>query len=386
MLHKYIKFIFLISLFFIQGIISINAESAVTDIRWVTRNDAPISYIRTVLELTQSVKAQAEISKDGLNTTIIVKNTNFDKPQNSIKMDKHIIEKVDIKNANRDLLLTFKTPNSLEANDIKIFQLKKNEELKTPWRLVIDIPQKNVQPREHYFGKHKPDNKIVLDNSNKNDSKNKNSVKPKVEKNIPKIVNYRVKGGIKDKIIAIDPGHGGSDVGAIAKDGTYEKDITLPISMELKDLLEKAGAKVVMTRTTDVDVFGRGASDVDELQARADVGNINKADIFISVHINAFTNPNVGGISDYYYSKSPYDKKLAYTIQRHIGNKNGFKGDRGTNETAFYVLSHTLMPAVLVELGFMSNPQELQLLKTKKVQHEFAMLMFEGIKDYFEGV
>ena len=112
---------------------------------------------------------------------------------------------------------------------------------------------------------------------------------------------FRTSGGLSGKIITLDAGHGGSDPGAIGSDGTKEKNITLAITKAVKELLEKKGAKVYMTRTTDVDVYGPNASDADELQARVNVGEKYNSDLFVSLHINSSVNKNVGGFSTYYY-------------------------------------------------------------------------------------
>ncbi|MCI6407583.1 N-acetylmuramoyl-L-alanine amidase family protein, partial [Veillonella caviae] len=167
--------------------------------------------------------------------------------------------------------------------------------------------------------------------------------------------------------------------------GLMEKNVTLPISMKLKKALEAKGAKVNLTRTTDVDVYGPNASGPDELQARVDVGTANKSDIFISVHINSFSNPSVGGISTYYYDKTQYDTRLASRIQAKIADEAGFGGDRGIQPGNLYVLRRSLMPAVLVELGFISNPKEEALLKSDAVQQEFADEIADGIENYFRG-
>ena len=126
---------------------------------------------------------------------------------------------------------------------------------------------------------------------------------------------FRTSGGLSGKIITLDAGHGGSDPGAIGSDGTKEKNITLAITKAVKELLEKKGAKVYMTRTTDVDVYGPNASDADELQARVNVGEKYNSDLFVSLHINSSVNKNVGGFSTYYYPKTSNDLRIAKSIQ-----------------------------------------------------------------------
>ena len=111
------------------------------------------------------------------------------------------------------------------------------------------------------------------------------------------------------------------------------------------------------------------ASGVEELGARVNIANRNNSDVLVSVHINAFTNPSVGGIATYYYSKSGNDARLAQKVQTQIANTPGFNGDRGIQEGNLYVLRHSNMPAILVELGFISNltrNEHYNLLKHKK--------------------
>ena len=163
------------------------------------------------------------------------------------------------------------------------------------------------------------------------------------------------------------------------------KSATLPISKYLKSALEARGAKVFMTRTTDVDVYGPNASGVDELGARVNIANSHNSDAFVSVHINSFNNPSVGGIATYYYSKTGNDARLAQKVQNQIANVPGFNGDRGIQEGNLYVLRHTNMPAILVELGFISNPNEERALKSEQTEQDFANRIAAGIASYFGG-
>lgn len=216
--------------------------------------------------------------------------------------------------------------------------------------------------------------------------KNKNGSTTRVEDGITYIKGngkFEVDGGLKDKVIAIDPGHGGSDPGAIGAGGTQEKNITLPISKNLRDLLTKAGAKVYMTRTSDTDVDKPGASDKAELQARVNVAEKYNADAFISIHINSAANKSIGGLSSYYYPKTKHDARLAKAIQTKLKANFGLD-DLGIREANFYVNKRSSMPATLLELGFISNPKEETVLKSKWFQEKAARVIFEGIKEYFK--
>lgn len=199
---------------------------------------------------------------------------------------------------------------------------------------------------------------------------------------IPQQVLYRADGGIKGKRITIDPGHGGSDPGAIGLKGLKEKEGTIEMARYLKERLEKRGAIVTLTRDGDYDVFGSRASTRQELQARVDISSVTKADIFISIHHNANDNRKVGGIGTYYYPKSKYDEKLARCVQAGM-TKSVSLSDYGVRQANFYVIKRSLMPSVLVEVGFISNPDEEKLIKSRWFQKRIAKAICEGIEDYF---
>ena len=191
---------------------------------------------------------------------------------------------------------------------------------------------------------------------------------------------------LKDRLIVIDPGHGGNDAGAIGPTGVMEKNVTLKVSLELKKLLEAEGAKVVLTREGDTTVSSKGAkaSDIEELGARCDVANRIGAEIFISIHADSFTRPEARGTTGYYYSKSTTGRgqKLADCIRRNLVEQLGTPS-RGTQPCNFYVVKNTDMPATLIELGFISNKEEEKLLDSKEGVMKAAQGIFDGIEDYF---
>ncbi len=191
---------------------------------------------------------------------------------------------------------------------------------------------------------------------------------------------------LKGRKIAIDPGHGGNDAGAIGPTGVMEKTVTLKVALELRRLLEAEGAEVIMTRETDRTVSEKGAkaSDIEELGARCDVGNRAGADIFISIHADSFTRPEARGTTGYYYGKSTSGRgqKLADCIRRNLVEQLGTPS-RGTQPCNFYVVKNTDMPATLIELGFISNKEEEQLLDSKEGVEKAAQGILDGIEDYF---
>ncbi len=181
--------------------------------------------------------------------------------------------------------------------------------------------------------------------------------------------------------IVVDPGHGGPDTGAIGPTGTREKNNTLAIGLNLAGLLRSAGAQVIMTRSTDVTPAKGTYSELSDLQARVKIANDQKADLYISLHNDAFSNPTVGGISTFYSSSSSVaakSKALATSIQSELVKAISFNS-RGVKDAAFYVIKNTKMPAVLVEVGFISNPTEEQLLRSPEFQRKAALGVYQGI-------
>ena len=194
---------------------------------------------------------------------------------------------------------------------------------------------------------------------------------------------YRTRGGIKGKIITLDPGHGGTDPGTHGLDtGLTEKQVTLPVGFKVKELLEDKGAIVHMTRTRDVDVYGPNATDRQELQARVDVGEKYHSDLFVSIHCNASTNRSVQGFSSYYYPKTWYDQKIASCIQREF-MKLGHHENLGVRQAGFYVMKHSSMPATLVEMLFMTNRREERELNSRSFRDKLAKAIANGIEKYF---
>lgn len=184
------------------------------------------------------------------------------------------------------------------------------------------------------------------------------------------------------KIICIDPGHGGSDPGAAGPTGTKEKDNTLAISLLLRERLERNGATVFMTRDTDKDVSYPDSSADEELGARVDVANESGADIFISVHNDSFTNPTAVGTTTFHYGDAE-SARLAGHVQKCLVDELGTR-DRGSRFASFYVIRYTDMPAILVEVAFISNPEEEVLLASVDGRFKAAESVFQGVVKYFK--
>ena len=182
------------------------------------------------------------------------------------------------------------------------------------------------------------------------------------------------------KIIVLDAGHGGWDPGMVSGK-VEEKHINLSIAKKLQTFLEQGGATVVITRLDDGDLSGSKAGD---MNARRLIANTSHGDIFISIHQNAFGSGSVKGAQVFYFNESDNSQKLANMVQGRLkefvdaGNK--FKAKANSN---YYVLKQTMMPAVLVECGFLTNYNERQKLQDETYQDKIAWGIYLGVVDYF---
>ncbi len=187
-------------------------------------------------------------------------------------------------------------------------------------------------------------------------------------------------GLLAGRTIVLDPGHGGPQAGAFYF-GVREADVNLAIARALEARLTAAGATVVMTRNSDVLVACSGDDHAAELQARVDIAQAAGADIFVSLHANAHpTKPETAGAITF---RAPgCSTALAATVQEALVEETGAI-DKGVRIANFYVLRHSDSPAVLVEVGFLSNRAEAARLNTPAYQQEAAYGIYKGIVRYF---
>jgi N-acetylmuramoyl-L-alanine amidase len=172
--------------------------------------------------------------------------------------------------------------------------------------------------------------------------------------------------------VVIDPGHGGSDVGA-TRAGIFEKDITLDVANKLAKYLEKSGVTIVFTRTSDASV---------SLKDRAFMANNENPDIFVSVHVNSSTSATPKGLETHWFT--PQSKELATSVQEKLVQSVN-SNNRGICNSMFYVIHHTLPPSILVEIGFISNDNERSELLTSSRQDATAKAIADGILKYLEN-
>lgn len=186
---------------------------------------------------------------------------------------------------------------------------------------------------------------------------------------------YVTTGTLTGRLVALDPGHGGSASGA-AYGGVLEKDVNLAITLRVKALLEAKGCRVVLTRSGDSYVG---------LYERCGIANADGAEVFVSVHANAAPgNPAFQGTYTYYYPGSSSGAALAQCIQTRTAASAG-SIDRGILSENFVVVRETRMPAALVETGFMTSREELEKLTDPAYQDRLARGIAAGIEDYLTG-
>ncbi|EGK09781.1 N-acetylmuramoyl-L-alanine amidase CwlD [Kroppenstedtia eburnea] len=190
---------------------------------------------------------------------------------------------------------------------------------------------------------------------------------------------------LSGKVIVIDPGHGGYDGGAVSRSGLQEKGVTLNISLLLRDYLQESGALVIMTREVDKDLAGTGyrRRKAADLMERARIVKTSGADAFISIHLNAIPSPRWSGAQTFYYPTLEANKKLAESIQseliRNLENTN--RKARYSGE--IYILKTSPVPTALVEVGFLSNPAEAELLGDEAYQKKLAAAIYNGLLRYY---
>ena len=180
--------------------------------------------------------------------------------------------------------------------------------------------------------------------------------------------------------IVLDAGHGGRDKGASSKSGTNERDINLAITLFLKEELEKAGHTVTLTRTDEWSLADPEAKNqkMSDLRARHKIIEDTKPDLVISIHLNKFPrDPSVDGLQCFYQKGGTAGEKFANAIQEHL-NKSPLGFDRVAKAGDYYILE-TPYPSVLIECGFLSNPDEEAKLKTPEYQRELAKHIAEAV-------
>lgn len=188
-----------------------------------------------------------------------------------------------------------------------------------------------------------------------------------------------------NRVVVIDAGHGGVDPGAVGKSKVLEKDVTLAVSKRLQVLVEQGGAKTIMVREDDSDLGtaqGLLKRKREDLAQRIQLAMDAQAEVYLSIHANSFPDAKLTGAQTFYHSGSPEGKLLAQTIQQELNSMTQGKRVAKGNQD-IYVLKKAHQAAVTVELGFLSNLEEEQLLTTPEYQEKLAIAIYQGLSVYF---
>lgn len=348
----------------VAGLLGVQAASCqaaprhnLESFQYKTQKDGDRSWLRIEIGLDRD-KLEYEVKEnpDRSNQLLVfMKNTKRGEVKKNIGLDRKIARYMTLTQEDKDLKVMVATDGDLATHEYKVYTLEADRKARKPYRLIIEI---------------------AADSGVK---------EPEVVEH-PPIPADEVVDGVAGHTLVIDAGHGGTDTGAIGPSMLKEKDVTLNIALEAARILRENGARVLMTRFRDEDVFGPLATDKQELQARVDVGRRDPSvEAFISIHCNAFTNPEANGTGTYYYPHSSRDTMLAQFIQNEMVKATGLR-DRGITNARFYVLRNSRVPATLVETAFITNPNEEWMLGNTQCQNNMAKAICRGIGNYFRSI
>lgn len=192
-------------------------------------------------------------------------------------------------------------------------------------------------------------------------------------------------------VIVLDAGHGGLDSGAVGKSGVLEKDVNLSIVLGLRDMLEVSGFEVVLTRDEDISIYDVGTEGIrnqklSDMDNRLEIVQSHPDSIFLCIHQNNFTDPQYYGGQMFYNNNNPNNRTLAQIMQNRFallqeGNDREIKlsGDE------LFLLKSNPNPSLMIECGFLSNPEEEQKLSTWEYQQKVAFTIYGGLMEYIDA-
>lgn len=192
-----------------------------------------------------------------------------------------------------------------------------------------------------------------------------------------------------DIVIVLDAGHGGMDGGGTSVNGALEKDINLNILKKVRDMCETFGYNVVVTRDTDKSIHDDGVTGIrnqkeSDMENRLAIFNKYENSICLSIHQNLFTQPQYSGAQMFYATSNPINQKLAQTFQNEFVIQLQPENNREIKEVGkeLYLCYFTENPSIMIECGFLSNPQEAALLETDEYQSKVAFTIFSGLNKF----
>ena len=181
-------------------------------------------------------------------------------------------------------------------------------------------------------------------------------------------------------VVVIDAGHGGDDPGKVGVNDAREKDINLQIAEKVKALLEENGLQVVMTRENDVTEDSKLA----DMKKRVNLINETKPAITVSIHQNSYSDSSIKGAQVFYYTNSEVSKEAATLMQEELKKIDSGNTRQIKDNNTFYMLKKTEVPTIIVECGFLSNPEEAEKLVSEEYQEELAKAICAGIITWLE--
>ncbi len=201
-------------------------------------------------------------------------------------------------------------------------------------------------------------------------------------------INRSIVANGKEPAFILDAGHGKPDGGAVGKDGTTESDLNLSVTLKIADCLKKSEISYALTRETEDSIFSTGdtihAKKVSDIKERIKIASQYAKVPFISIHMNTFPNESVNGTHVFFRSGDEASKELALKMQEAINNTLQAENPKSIKEIPknVYLFSHIENPGILIECGFLSNPQELEKLKTEDYQFKLAEQIAKVLIDF----
>ena len=191
----------------------------------------------------------------------------------------------------------------------------------------------------------------------------------------------------KEKIVVIDAGHGGADPGKIGVNDALEKDINLSIALKLKEVLEKKGITVVLTREGEDGLYQEDDANKKraDMAKRCEIIAESGCSIAVSIHQNSYGDAGVKGPQVFYFQHSAEGEKLAKTLQEYLNRGLEVEREREAKpNTSYYLLKRSEGVLVIAECGFLTNPDEAALLQTEEYQNKVAKALADGVEAYLE--
>ncbi len=191
-------------------------------------------------------------------------------------------------------------------------------------------------------------------------------------------------------VIVLDAGHGGLDSGAVGKTGVLEKDINLSIVLHLQQLLEMSGFETVLTRDEDISIYDAGVEGIrnqkiSDMDNRLEIIRSHPDSMFLCIHQNNYKDPQYFGAQMFYNNNHPDNRTLAQTMQnRFAALQEGNNREIKLSGEELFLLHNTDYPSLMIECGFLSNPDEEALLSTTEYQQKVAFTIYSGLLEYIE--